>query len=95
LGVTVAKAAHAAERCHALFEADEAAIAAATHFAAIVRAPRIVLRLGCAAAADACHGNYSEHQEHMLHCCLLVWCWLRWHLLQIPAIVIAAQTVKT
>jgi hypothetical protein len=50
LGVLLAKAAHAAERCQTLFEGDEAAICSAASIAAAVYgAPRIVLRL-CVAA---------------------------------------------
>ena len=50
LSVLLTKAAHAAERCQTLFEADEPAICSAASIAAAVYgAPRIVLRL-CVAA---------------------------------------------
>lgn len=62
LGISVTEAAHTAKRNHALLKGGEPAIRTAALPAAVIRAPRIVLRLG--AAAERCHArDYAERDK--------------------------------
>src|SRR5665213_2192432 len=67
-----AKAAHPGHRRHALRDVDEAAIYGAAEVAAILRAPRIVLRFGTDADPDRA-GKKSQHDKRKLHGRLPVW----------------------
>ena len=66
LCVSIAETADAAHGRHALFKGREPAIGAATTAAAIVRTPRIVLRL-CRRAHHPCSHKHSCHRQQNFH----------------------------
>jgi hypothetical protein len=66
LRIDVAKAAHSANRSHALLEAHKAAILGAASLSAILRTPRIVCRLGAGCDCGGADEN-SEKKQRSFH----------------------------
>jgi hypothetical protein len=67
-----AEAANSGDSCHALREANKAAIhCAAETPAGILRAPRIVLSLGTISNSDDTY-EHSQHEQHEPHGRILV-----------------------